>query len=72
MEPGEGIHSIRYKNIAMLDVAFTIMGAEWLAKRNGWKMAPTLTVLFLTGIVVHRALGIRTTVDKYLFPSTQS
>jgi len=65
--PGEGIHSYRVMNIAVVDVVMTLMGAWVLAYASGvvyWKMA---LGLFVLGIVMHRMFCVKTTVDKLLF-----
>lgn len=66
---GEGIHSHRLLDVAIADVLMTILGAFVIKI----VIAPKITflyilaALFLLGIVSHRALGVRTTVDKWLF-----
>lgn len=65
---GEGIHAYRIANIAVLDVMVTVILAFILSvvfMISFWKM---LGGLFLLGIVVHRQLCVRTTVDKWLYP----
>ena len=65
--PGKGIHSYRIMNIAVVDVALTLLGAWVLAYALGvvyWKMA---VGLFVLGIVMHRMFCVKTTVDKLLF-----
>jgi len=70
---GTGIHSYRIYNIAYLDYLVTIVSAyiiqKILFKDTGYYFV--LFGLFLTGIVVHRVLNIRTTLDKYLFPNVK-
>lgn len=67
---GEGIHSYRIANVAILDVAFTFILAYFIrlfffSKYNYFY---TCIALFLLGIVLHRIFCVRTTVDKILFP----
>ena len=69
--PGQGIHSFQIGGIAVADVVMTIIGAiiiSWITKFN---FVNTLIILFLLGIILHRAFCVRTTVDKLLFPSTK-
>ena len=69
--PGQGIHSFQIGGIAVADVVMTIIGAiiiSWITKFN---FINTLIILFLLGIILHRAFCVRTTVDKLLFPSTK-
>jgi hypothetical protein len=65
---GEGVHSYRIFNIAIVDVVFTILGAFiihlFLPK---YKFIYILLVLFLSGIFLHRLFCVRTTIDKLLF-----
>jgi hypothetical protein len=69
-KPGEGVHSYRIFNIAIVDVLATIaigLLLSWLfPKVNVFLM---LLGLFLLGILLHRWFGVRTTIDKLLFPS---
>ena len=66
---GEGVHSYRISNIAIVDVLFTILGAFiihlFLPK---YRFTTILIVLFISGIVLHRMFCVRTTIDKLLFP----
>ena len=68
------LRSYKFFQIAIFDVVATIIGAFLL-----WKGLTHFTELkvsflfvmcgmFLFGIVSHRIFGIRTTVDKFLFP----
>jgi hypothetical protein len=69
--PGKGIHSYRIFGIAVADVVMTIIAAfiiSWLTK---WNFKYTLIILFLLGIILHRAFCVRTTVDKLLFPNSK-
>jgi len=69
--PGKGIHSYRIFGIAIADVVMTIIVAfiiSWLTK---WNFTYTLIILFLLGIILHRAFCVRTTLDKLLFPNSK-
>jgi hypothetical protein len=74
-KPGEGAHSIRLFNIAVIDVLATIILAlvihQILLERIlcvsyisfWWVMGGC----FISGIIAHRMFCVRTTVDKLLF-----
>ena len=70
---GEGVHSIRLFNIAIVDVGLTFIGAYiiylllkiWHQDINYWLV---LAFAFFSGIVMHRLFCVRTTIDKLLFP----
>jgi len=66
---GEGVHSYRIFNIAIVDVILTILAAFiihlFLPK---YSFIYILILLFITGIILHRLFCVRTTVDKLLFP----
>lgn len=66
--PGEGIHSYRIFNIAYMDVLVVLIGAILLAWIMKWNYTRTIIWTFIFGIIVHRVLDVRTTVDKILFP----
>jgi len=67
-KPGQGIHSYRIFNIAIVDVLLTIIGAYiiylFFPKINYFII---LILLFLLGIILHKIFCVRTTIDKYLF-----
>ena len=66
---GEGVHSYRLFNIAIVDVFFTVIGAYiFHVFYPSYSFFTILAILFLSGIVLHRLFCVRTTVDKFLFP----
>ena len=66
---GEGAHSYRILNIAIVDVALTVVVGYviYLTTNKKYKLKNILIVLFILGIVMHRIFCIRTTIDKLLF-----
>jgi hypothetical protein len=65
--PGQGIHSYRIFNIAVMDVIMTIIGAYIFSLIFRTPFLYTTIGLFILGIVLHRLFCVRTTVDKILF-----
>jgi hypothetical protein len=65
---GTGIHSYRVFNIAYLDVLVTVIGAYFLSVALDTPFLYTLIAFFILGIIIHRLLCVRTTIDKLLFP----
>jgi hypothetical protein len=67
-KPGQGVHSYRIFNIAVVDVLFTIIGAYiiylFFPKINYFII---LILLFILGIILHKMFCVKTTIDKYLF-----
>ena len=66
-KPGEGAHSVRIFDIAIIDVLATILVAWVISKKFHKNFKVILIVLFITGIIVHRVFCVRTTVDKIIF-----
>ena len=68
---GEGVHSIRLMDVAVADVAMTLLGAALLAAGTGrltaGRFAAAAACLFLLGIALHRLFCVNTTVNKALF-----
>lgn len=62
--PGQGVHSFRIFNVAVVDVVLTVLAAVLISRRHFWKV---LLALFVAGIVAHRVFCVRTTVDRLLF-----
>jgi hypothetical protein len=67
--PREGAHAYRLFDIAVVDVVATIFVAFIIARVFGISFWKSLVVLFIIGIVSHRAFCIRTTVDRFFFPN---
>ena len=67
--PGKGIHSYRIFNIAIMDVIMTIIAAYFISFLVKKSFLFILLFLFLLGIFLHHLFCVRTTVDKFLFPS---
>jgi hypothetical protein len=67
---GEGPHSYRVFDVAIVDVTTTVIGAFIIQKFivPQYSVWSVLLVMFLLGIILHRLLCVRTTVDKLLFP----
>jgi hypothetical protein len=66
---GEGIHSYRIGNIAVLDVLATCFFA-FLINRFFFPTYNYFLILLaslLLGIFMHRMFCVRTTIDKFLF-----
>jgi hypothetical protein len=69
--PGKGAHSIRLGGVAIVDVIMTLLGAYILAYFARASFAWTAAGLFLFGIILHRLFCVRTTIDRWLFPSSK-
>jgi hypothetical protein len=66
-KPGEGLHSYRLFNIAMMDVIGTVIGGYALSYYMDYSPISTIMLLFLLGIFLHRIFCVKTTVDTFLF-----
>lgn len=64
--PGEGYHS-HFMGIAYMNVIATFIASEIISYLFNVGFILVLIALFLTGIFLHRAFCVRTTVDRYLF-----
>jgi hypothetical protein len=67
--PREGAHAYRVFDIAVVDVAATVVVAYVIARVFGFAFWKSLVAMFIVGIISHRAFCVRTTVDKFLFPN---
>jgi len=67
--PREGAHSYRLFDIAVVDVSATVLVAYLAARVFGVAFWKSLGILFIVGIITHRAFCVRTTVDKWVFPT---
>lgn len=68
---GEGAHSLRLFDLAVVDVAFTLAGAALFAagtgRFTGPRFAAAAAALFLLGIALHRLFCVNSTVNKAIF-----
>lgn len=70
--PRLGIHALRdpFFDTALIDVAVVVASAyvinKYFINYNFWYI---LIIIFIIGIISHRAFCVRTTVDKFLFPN---
>lgn len=67
--PREGAHAYRVFDIAVVDVAATVVVAYVIARVFGFAFWKSLVALFIVGIISHRAFCVRSTVDKWVFPT---
>lgn len=67
--PREGAHAYRLFDIAVVDVAATVFLAFVISCAFTISFWISLVVLFIVGILAHRAFCVRTTVDKLVFPN---
>ena len=65
--PGQGPHSYRIFNIAIVDVILTIILAYIISYLFKISLVKTSIILFILGILLHRLFCVRTTIDKLLF-----
>ena len=64
--PGQGVHSYRIFNIAIVDVIMTIIGAYIISLMFRISFLYTTIALFILGIVSHRLFCVKTTVNNFL------
>jgi uncharacterized membrane protein len=69
--PREGAHAYRIFDIAVVDVTATVILAFIIARLFGLSFWKSLVVLFIIGIISHRAFCVRTTVDKWVFSNVK-
>ena len=68
-QPGQQAHSIRFGNLAVVDIVLTVIVAWATSKYFNLSFPLTLITFFILGIIAHRLFCVRTQVDKYLFPN---
>ena len=64
----KGVQKYKIFNLAIIDLLFTLTSAFVISFYIKKSFITILTLLFLVSIIVHRIKGIRTTIDKLLFP----
>lgn len=66
-KPGEGVHSIRFLNIAIVDLLMTVLAGFMISQISGVNFWYVLIALLIIGILAHRAFCVNTTVNKAIF-----
>ena len=66
-KPKEGVHSLRFMNIAIVDFLLTILLSVFIAKKFNINIFAVVLSIFLLGIAIHRIFCVKTTVDSALF-----
>jgi len=64
---GEGIHSVRIYNVAVIDVLLTFLAGISLALWLKVNVILVTLLLFVSGIIIHRLFRVNTTVNKSIF-----
>ena len=65
--PGQGIHSYRFFNIAIMDLIMTLIFSfiiSYIFKINFYYVSLFTLIM---GIILHKLFCVRTTIDKLLF-----
>jgi len=70
-KPGEGIHRFRIYDFSVVDILVALLFAYFISYFSGVSMKYVIPFTFVLGVIVHRMLCVRTTVDKLLFPNAQ-
>jgi hypothetical protein len=66
-KPNEGLRKYRIAGIAILDTLVVLLIGIVFSYMVGTPLLPTLAVLFISGIIVHRLFCVRTGIDRILF-----
>lgn len=64
---GEGAHSIRFMNIAIVDLALTILAAWLISKYYNYNVLYVFGILMILSVIFHRLFCVRTTLTKLFF-----
>lgn len=65
---GQGVHSLRVFNIAIVDLALTLAAAYGIAKYMEWNLAIVFVAIMIIAVLVHKAFCVETTLTKLVFP----
>jgi hypothetical protein len=64
---GQGVHSIRLFDIAIVDLALTVIGAWFLSKLFKVSFVWTFVALMILGLILHRLFCVKTTMTTWVF-----
>lgn len=66
-EPGTGIHNYRIFDIAIFDVAGTLLLSYALSILFDQSYVLMTIIVFLIGIIIHAAMCVRTKIHRFIF-----
>ena len=64
--PGQGVHSYRFLDTAIVDYVLTIILAAVVTKFTGMPFVLSTILMFVLGIVLHAVFCVPTNATKYL------
>jgi len=64
---GEGLHSVRILDIAVVDTLMTLLVGAFIAYYAKLNLYLVWVVLFILGILVHRLFCVNSTINKTIF-----
>jgi hypothetical protein len=64
---GQGLHSIRVFDIAVVDLGLTVIGAWLLSRFFKVSFWWTFVGLMILGLILHRLFCVKTTMTKWVF-----
>ena len=68
-KPNTGIHSYRLFNLALVDIAQTLLAVCAFSVYFKFSFWYTLVIAIIIMVISHRLFCVRTTTDKWLFPN---
>ena len=67
-KPKEGFHSLRFLNVAVLDVLGTVfLGFLLTLLFKNLSLTHGTIIMFLVGVILHRLFCVNTTINKIIF-----
>ena len=64
---GEGVHSIRLFNIAVVDLVLTVIGSYFISMYFDVSFWPVLLVVLVISVLVHKLFCVDTTFTRFIF-----
>jgi len=68
-KPNTGVHSYKLFDLAIVDIAVTLLAVYAISLYFDFSFWYTLAVTFIIMVISHRLFCVRTTTDKWLFPN---
>lgn len=69
---GQGVHSVRIANIAIVDLLATLVAGAFIARYFKLNIYGVWIVLLILGIIIHRLFCVNSTINKALFGTVSS
>ena len=68
-EPGKGAHKYRIFNIAIIDLALTLIVCFYISTKTSLNIGVIILTALILSIFIHKLFCVKSTLTNYLWPN---